>query len=84
MYYVTRKQSLNNRQYINSIKQTLNDDINIIFGDFNINYLSDDEIKPLKSLMTSLDKQVVQSPTFEVYYTMFMLKAIFRPFNVPY
>lgn len=63
-----RKQSLNNRQYINSIKQTLNDnDINIIFGDFNINYLSDDEIKPLKSLMTSLDKQVVQSPTFEVY-----------------
>ena len=80
-----RKQSLNNRQYINSIKQTLNDnDINIIFGDFNINYLSDDEIKPLKSLMTSLDKQVVQSPTFEVYQTMFMLKAIFRPFNVPY
>lgn len=68
MYYVTRKQSLNNRQYINSIKQTLNDnDINIIFGDFNINYLSDDEIKPLKSLMTSLDKHVVQSPTFEVY-----------------
>ena len=53
-------------QYINGIKQTLNDnDINIIFGDFNINYLSDDEIKPLKSLMTSLDyKQVVQSPTF--------------------
>lgn len=39
MYYVTRKQSLNNRQYINSIKQTLNDnDINIICGDFNINY----------------------------------------------
>ena len=63
---IYRKQSLNITQYINSIKQTLNDnDINIIFGDFNINYLSDDEIKPLKSLMTSLDyKQVVQSPTF--------------------
>ena len=61
-----RKHSLNITQYINSIEQTLNDnDINIIFGDFNINYLSDDEIKPLKSLMTSLDyKQVVQSPTF--------------------
>lgn len=61
-----RKHSLNITQYINSIKQTLNDnDINIIVGDFNINYLSDDEIKPLKSLMTSLDyKQVVQSPTF--------------------
>ena len=30
-----RKQSLNITQYIDSIKQTLNDnDINIIFGDF--------------------------------------------------
>ena len=37
----------------------------MILGDFNINYLNDNEIKPLKTLMNSLNyEQIVQSPTF--------------------
>ena len=37
----------------------------MILGYFNINYLNDNEIKPLKTLMNSLNyEQIVQSPTF--------------------
>ena len=37
----------------------------IILGDFNINYLNDNDIKPLKTSMNFLNyKQIVQSPTF--------------------
>ena len=37
----------------------------MILGDLNVNYLSNDMIQPLKSLMDSLEySQIVQSPTF--------------------
>ena len=39
--------------------------IDIILGDFNINYLHDDSIRPLESLLSSFGySQIVQSPTF--------------------
>jgi len=61
-----RKHSCNIEQYVEGIRYTLSRyDIDIILGDFNINYFNDNEIKPLKSLMDSLSyAQVVQSPTF--------------------
>ena len=37
----------------------------MIVGDFNINYLEDDNIRPLKLLMDSLNyTQIIQSATF--------------------
>ena len=39
--------------------------IDIILGDFNINFLHDDSIRPLESLVSSFGySQIVQSPTF--------------------
>ena len=54
------------QQYIGSMGYLLNQHpVDIILGDFNINYLNDKEIRPLKILMDSLNyKQIVQSPTF--------------------
>ena len=61
-----RKNSSNVFNYINGIRQTLhNHAIDVILGDFNINYLNDNDIQPLKTLMNSLNySQIVQSPTF--------------------
>ena len=37
----------------------------MIFGDFNINYLNDNQVQPLKSLMEFLNYiQIVTKPTF--------------------
>ena len=61
-----RKHGTNMQQYIDSMGYLLNQyPVDIILGDFNINYLNDKEIRPLKILMDSLNyKQIVQSPTF--------------------
>ena len=61
--------------------------VDMILGDFNINYLNDNEIKPLKTLMNSLNyEQIVQSPTFvsagtlldHVYINQTMSKLLSR------
>ena len=62
-----RKQSSNTRQYVDQIKHILTQNfINMILGDFNINYLNDSESKVLKTLMedTLQYTQIVKSPTF--------------------
>jgi hypothetical protein len=61
-----RKNSSNILQYVDGIRNILNDhDIDMILGDFNINFFNEDEIKPLKTLMDSLNyTQVVHSSTF--------------------
>ena len=61
-----RKHGTNIQQYIDNMKYLLNQHpVDMILGDFNINYLNDNEIKPLKTLMNSLNyEQIVQSPTF--------------------
>ena len=62
-----RKQSSNTRQYVDQIKHILTHNfINMILGDFNINYLNDSESKVLKTLMedTLQYTQIVKSPTF--------------------
>ena len=39
--------------------------IDVVFGDFNINYMSSTQSKTLRSLMTSLNySQIVTNPTF--------------------
>ena len=40
-----------------------NDDIDVVLGDFNINYMNSDDCNPLKSMMKSLIL-VVKEPTF--------------------
>jgi GTP:adenosylcobinamide-phosphate guanylyltransferase len=66
MLLLYRKNSSNVLQYVQDLRDILNSyPIDIIIGDFNINYLNDDAIEPLESLMNSLDySQIVQSPTF--------------------
>ena len=61
-----RKQSSNILQYVDCLKYMLNSySIDIILGDFNINYLNDNQVQPLKSLMESFNyTQVVTKPTF--------------------
>ena len=61
-----RKHSSNILQYINGIRDILiSYDIDLVLGDFNINFFNNDQIEPLKTLMDSLHYiQVVQSPTF--------------------
>ena len=61
-----KRGTANIQQYIENMKYLLNQHpVNMILGDFNINYLNDNEIKPLKTLMNSLNyEQIVQSPTF--------------------
>ena len=37
----------------------------VVLGDFNINYLNENDVRPLKSLMASINySQIVQHPTF--------------------
>ena len=64
--FLYRKNNSNIIQYVSHLRNILGTyPIDIILGDFNINYLNDDSIRPLKSLMTSLGySQFVQSPTF--------------------
>ena len=61
-----RKHSSNISQYINSITYILkSNQIDVILGDFNINYLNDNEVQPFNILMQSLHYvQTVQTPTF--------------------
>ena len=53
-------------RYVESLRYTITtNDIDVILGDFNINYFNNDEVKSLKEMMTSFNySQVVQSPTF--------------------
>ena len=61
-----RKNSSNISQYVQDLRNILNSNaIDMILGDFNINYLNNDTIQPLKSLMDSVEySQIIQSPTF--------------------
>ena len=61
-----RKQSLNSAQYIRDLTTVMNrTSIDVVFGDFNINYMSSTQSKTLRSLMTSLNySQIVTNPTF--------------------
>jgi len=61
-----RQNSSNVSQFINSIEYLLSSDaIDIILGDFNINYFNEKDIRPLECLMHSLNYvQIVQTPTF--------------------
>ena len=62
-----RKQNSNISQYVDCLKYVLNSyTIDMILGDFNINYFNDNQVKPLKSLMESLNytRQIVTKPTF--------------------
>lgn len=62
-----RKQNTNINQYLATLKDILDQNsIDIILGDFNINYLANNnEVKVLKELMdTYRYTQIVQTPTF--------------------
>ena len=61
-----RKQRSNIVHFLEGIRYILlSNIIDIVLGDFNINYLKDDDVKGLKSLMDSLEyTQVVESATF--------------------
>ena len=61
-----RKQTSNVTQYIDCLNYVLNSyNIDMILGDFNINYFNDNQVQPLKSLMESLNyTQIVTKPTF--------------------
>lgn len=62
-----RKQSTNINQYCQNLKDILDQNsIDIILGDFNINYLANNnEVKVLKELMDIYTyTQIVQTPTF--------------------
>ena len=61
-----RKQSSNILQYVDCLKYVLNSyTIDMILGDFNINYFNDNQVQPLKSLMESFNyTQIVTKPTF--------------------
>ena len=66
MLILYRKNRSNISQYIQDLRNIVNSyAIDIIMGDFNMNYLNDDTIEPLKTLMNSLlYSQLVQGPTF--------------------
>lgn len=61
-----RKNSFNFTQYVNNIRSVLkNNDVHVILGDFNINYLNDKNIQPLNAFMKFFNfVQTVQNPTF--------------------
>lgn len=61
-----RKQSTNFEEYTANVAHVLNtSDIDIIFGDFNVNYFNENDINPLNSVMNSLNyTQIVKQPTF--------------------
>ena len=60
-----RKNNSNVLQYVQNLEYILNtNDIDIVLGDFNINYLHNESIRPMKSLMNHLSySQIVESPT---------------------
>ncbi|XP_068737239.1 uncharacterized protein [Montipora capricornis] len=64
--FLYRKNNSNIIEYVSHLRNILGTyPFDIILGDFNINYLNDDSIRPLKSLMTSLGySQFVQNATF--------------------
>ena len=66
MLLLYRKQNSSVSQYIECLKYLLNTfTIDIILGDFNINYFNDNTVKHLRSLMESLNYiQIVTKPTF--------------------
>ena len=61
-----RKQRSNISDFVEGIRYLLlSDNVDILLGDFNINYFSNDDMKGLQLLKNSLNyAQVVQSPTF--------------------
>ena len=61
-----RKQRSNISDFVEGIRYLLlSDNVDILLGDFNINYFSNDDMKGLQLLTNSLNyAQVVQSPTF--------------------
>ena len=61
-----RKQSISIQQYLDNLSYILNTyAIDLVFGDFNINYLNHSELEPLRLLMQTCSfNQVVNSPTF--------------------
>ena len=61
-----RKHNSSIVQFVERLRFIINNhDIDIILGDFNINFFNDDEMKPLNDMMNSSNyTQVVQSPTF--------------------
>jgi hypothetical protein len=61
-----RRQSINIQQYLNYLANVLNMyTIDLVFGDFNIDFLNDSQHQPLRLLMESSSlKQVVNYPTF--------------------
>ena len=63
---IYRKQSTTIPDFITELEHILyNHDIDVVLGDFNINYMNSDDCNPLKSMMQSLSfKQVVKEPTY--------------------
>ena len=61
-----RKQASNITQYVDCLRYIFDSyTIDMILGDFNINYLNDDQVHPLKYLMESFNyTQIVTKPTF--------------------
>ena len=61
-----QKQNLNITNYLECLEYVLvSNRVDIVVGDFNVNYLSDNKIQPLKALMESLGfGQLVKEPTF--------------------
>ena len=53
-------------QYVDCLNYVLNSyTIDMILGDFNINYFNDNQVQPLKSLMESFNyTQIETKPTF--------------------
>ena len=63
---IYRKQSTTIPGFITELEHILyNHDIDVVLGDFNIDYMNSDDCNPLKSMMQSLNfEQVVKEPTF--------------------
>lgn len=63
---IYRKQTTTTPGFTTELEHVLhNHDIDVVLGDFNINYINSDDCNPLKSMMESLSfKQVVKEPTF--------------------
>ena len=63
---IYRKHSTTIPGFISELEHILyNHDIDVVLGDFNINYMNSDDCNPLKSMMQSLHfEQVVKEPTF--------------------
>ena len=83
---IYRKQSRTIPGFITELEHILyNSDIDVVLGDFNVNYMNSDDCNPLKSMMQSLNfEQVVKEPTFISSSTLLdhiYLKS--STFNIP-